>query len=153
MKILDAEIQDLEEILQLQYLAYQSEAKLHNNDKIPPLVQTLSDLQKEFQTNLFLKGVNEDNKIIGSVRGYVESNTLYIGKLIVHPDYQKKGYGKQLLAAIEQRYPRLRYELFTSSKSTYNLCFYESQGYKRYEEKQVFPDLCLIYLEKNTDIY
>jgi GNAT superfamily N-acetyltransferase len=71
---------------------------------------------------------------------------------MVHPDYQGRGYGKQLLAAIEQRYPRLRYELFTSSKSVNNLCLYEKQGYKRFEEKQPSPELTLIYLEKNKDI-
>lgn len=152
MRIVDAEIQDLEEILKLQYLAYQSEAKLHNSDRIPPLLQTLKDIENEYHTGLILKGVDENNKIIGSVRGSVEGNTLYIGKLIVHPDYQRRGYGKQLLTAIEQRYPRLRYELFTSSKSLYNLCFYEKQGYKRFEEKQPSPELIIIYLEKNENI-
>lgn len=149
MRITDAEYQDLEDILKLQYLAYQSEAKLHNNDRIPPLLQTIDDIRNEYHTGLILKGLDEDNKIIGSVRGSLENGTLFIGKLIVHPDYQKRGFGKQLLAAIEQRYPGLRYELFTSSKSLYNLCLYEKQGYKRFEEKQQSPELIIIYLEKN----
>ena len=36
-----AQKEDLEEILKLQYLAYQSEAKLFGNMEIPPLMQTL----------------------------------------------------------------------------------------------------------------
>ena len=41
MNIEKAEREDLQEILDLQYLAYQSEARLLNNMDIPPLKQTL----------------------------------------------------------------------------------------------------------------
>lgn len=148
MKILEAMKYDLEPILKLQYLAYQSEAKLLNDYKIQPLVQTLSEIESEYEKGVILKGVTEDGTIIGSVRGYTEGNTLYIGKLIVHPDMQGRGYGKQLLASIEALYPDYRYELFTSSKSTRNLCLYESRGYVRFLEKEVGSGLKLIYLEK-----
>ncbi|WP_295084445.1 hypothetical protein [Ruminococcus sp.] len=39
--ILKAQKDDLQEILQLQYLAYQSEADLFGSRDIPPLKQTL----------------------------------------------------------------------------------------------------------------
>ncbi len=39
MLITTAELKDLQEILDLQYLAYQSEAKLHNNFTIQPLTK------------------------------------------------------------------------------------------------------------------
>jgi GNAT superfamily N-acetyltransferase len=148
MIVLEAMKYDLEPILKLQYLAYQSEAKLLNNPKIPPLVQTLAEVESEYEKGVILKGVSEDGSIIGSVRGYIERNTLYIGKLIVHPDMQGKGYGKQLLSSIEALYPDYRYELFTSSKSTRNLGLYESRGYVRFQEKEVGPGLKMIYLEK-----
>lgn len=41
MQISRAEKQDLEEILKLQYLAYQSEAALFGTNDIPPLKQTI----------------------------------------------------------------------------------------------------------------
>lgn len=148
MKVLEAMKYDLEEILKLQYLAYQSEAELHQNYKIPPLVQTLSEVENEYEKGVILKGVMEDGTIIGSVRGYTEGNTLYIGKLIVHPDMQGKGYGKQLLSSIEALYPDYRYELFTSSKSIRNLGLYESRGYVRFLEKEAGSGLRIIYLEK-----
>lgn len=44
MKIIRAVKEDLQEILDLQYLAYQSEAKLLNNYNIPPLNQALEEL-------------------------------------------------------------------------------------------------------------
>lgn len=46
MNIDKAERGDLQEILDLQYLAYQSEARLFNNMDIPPLNQTLEDVIK-----------------------------------------------------------------------------------------------------------
>ena len=44
-EILKAEFKDLQEILQLQYLAYQTEAALFGNKEIPPLKQTLDEAE------------------------------------------------------------------------------------------------------------
>jgi len=67
MSIQKAEKKDLQEILDLQYIAYQSEAKLLGNDDIPPLRQTIEEVKQEFEVSTFLKLIDEDNKIIGSV--------------------------------------------------------------------------------------
>lgn len=149
MNIIKAEYKDLEEILKLQYLAYQSEAELNKNYNIPPLLQTLEDLQKEYQNGIILKAV-EDNGIIGSVRGYTIADSLYIGKLIVHPDYQGRGIGTKLLLSLEELYPTMRYELFTGSKSLRNIRLYEHLDYNRFKETPVSPELTLIYLQKNV---
>ena len=117
MNIKKAEKNDLQKILELQYLAYQSEAKLFNNPNIPPLRQTLAEVESEYQKGVVLKAVDENNTIIGSVRAYYDNDTVYIGKLMVHPEKQGQGIGTQLLVAIENEYPQQRYELFTSSKS------------------------------------
>lgn len=77
MNIEKAEGEDLQEILDLQYLAYQSEAKLFNNRDIPPLKQTLQELVNEYQKGVILKVVDEEGKIIGSVRGCLEDGTFY----------------------------------------------------------------------------
>lgn len=150
MEIKKADFLDLEQILELQFLAYQSEAILNNNFSIPPLMQKTEDLQQEYQNGVFLKAVKEEGCIIGSVRGYISGNTLKIGKLIVHPEHQKKGIGTRLLQSIEELYPKHRYELFTGSKSIGNLVFYERLGYKSFKEVCVSSELTLIYLEKNT---
>lgn len=139
---------DLKCILDLQYLAYQSESKLLNNPDIPPLKQTLNDLIKEFYKGIFLKAVDDEKKIIGSVRGYIENGTLYIGKLIVNPDFQRRGIGTSLLLELERLYPDLHYKLFTSSKSINNIHLYEKLGYKKYKEDIISSELTLIYLRK-----
>lgn len=83
MIIKKAEKNDLQKILDLQYLAYQSEAKLFNNPNIPPLRQTLVEVESEYQKGVVLKAVDENNTIIGSVRAYYDNDTVYIGKLMV----------------------------------------------------------------------
>lgn len=149
MIIKNAEFEDLKEILELQYLAYQSVAKLHNNFTIQPLTQSLEEVELEYYKGTILKGVDMAGKIIASARGYAEGGTLYIGKVIVHPDQQGKGYGSQIIRALEELYPGLRYELFTSNKSIKNLGIYEHLGYVRFKEVTVSPELVLIYLEKD----
>lgn len=150
MNIIHADYKDLKKILELQYIAYQSEAILNNNFSIPPLTQTMGEIEKEYQSGIFLKAIDENEVIIGSVRGTVKDNTMNIGKLMVHPDYQGKGIGTKLLLAIEKVYPTLRCELFTSSKSVKNLGLYEKLGYTVFRQKQITPDLTFVYLEKNS---
>lgn len=148
MIITKATEDDLQVILELQYLAYQSEAKLFNSSDIPPLKQTLQEVKSEFEKGTILKVPDEDNKIVGSVRAYCENGTVFIGKLIVHPDWQRRGIGTKLLLEIEHIYRDERYELFTSTRSTGNIKLYENLGYKIFKEKSINSELKFVYLEK-----
>ena len=95
-----AEKEDLGQILELQKLAFRSQAEIYNDYSIPPLIQTLEDIEQDFLTQTYLKAVI-NKKIIGSVRGYEDNNKCYIGRLIVHPAFQNQGYGTKLMAKIE----------------------------------------------------
>ncbi len=148
MIIVKAEKEDLQKILNLQYLAYQSEARLFDNQDIPPLKQTLEAVENEYQKGLILKALDEDKVIIGSVRAFYDDGTVYIGKLMVHPSKQGQGIGTQLLLEMEKQYPKQRYELFTSTKSEKNIALYRKLGYKIYDEEQVTEELRFVYMEK-----
>ena len=143
-----AQKEDLEEILKLQYLAYQSEAKLFGNVDIPPLKQTIEEVYDEFQKGAILKAVGDGGVIIGSVRAFCDSGTVYIGKLMVHPSKQGQGIGTQLLLEMEKQYPNQRYELFTSTRSDKNIALYKKLGYKIFDEEQVTEELRFVYMEK-----
>lgn len=97
LNISKADIEDLQEILNLQYLAYQSEAALFGSRDIPPLKQTLDEVIEEYHKGIILKLVDTDNLIIGSIRAWEMKGTIYIGKLMIHPNYRQRGYGKQML--------------------------------------------------------
>ncbi|MCL2874134.1 MAG: GNAT family N-acetyltransferase [Defluviitaleaceae bacterium] len=147
MEIARAEIHDLPDILSLQHLAYQSEAELVGDYLIPPLTQTLEGITEDFKNGLILKVV-ENNEIIGSVRMRFFENTLYIGRLIVAPTNQNQGIGTALLLAVEELYPDVRLELFTSDKSNKNLSLYTKNGYKEFKRKKLNENINFVYLEK-----
>ncbi len=134
-----AEYNDLQEILALQYLAYQSEAELFGSKDIPPLKQTLDEVIEEFNNGIILKLTDENGSIIGSVRATEKNGTVYIGC---------KGYGTKLLSEIENCYPDKRFELFTSTRSVDNIRLYEKVGYKIFDRKPVDDELVFVYMEK-----
>ena len=148
MKICQANFDDLHEILQLQYLSYQNEAALFGKRTIPPLKQTLDELADEYNNSVILKIVNDDNTIIGSVRAKESERTVYIGKLMVHPNYRYNGYGTRLIREIEKYFPNKRYELFTSTRSKDNIRLYQSLGYKIFDITAVDDELRFVYMEK-----
>ena len=121
----------------LQKLAYRSEAEIYNDFSIPPLLQTIEDIKSEYADKTFLKAV-DSGRIIGSVRSNVDNNVCYIGKLIVHPDYQNKGIGTALMNSIEDYFNGCkRYELFTGQKSVKNIYLYKKLGYKVFKEENI----------------
>ena len=147
--VLPSTVKDANEVLALQKLAYQMEAEIYNDFTIQPLVQTLDELKDEYRMQTVLK-VQMDDTIAGSVRAYLEGDTCYIGKLIVHPSFQNKGIGKTLLQAAENLFPDTqRFELFTGDKSEKNLYLYTKSGYKAFKQILVTPNITLIFLEKN----
>lgn len=139
---------DLQEILQLQYLSYQSEADLFGSRDIPPLKQTLDEIIKEYNVGIILKMVDNSGNIIGSIRAKEDKGTVYVGKLMVHPQYRHNGYGTTLLMEIEQYFPEKRYELFTSTRSKDNIRLYEKMGYKIFKYEAINDELQFLYFEK-----
>ena len=95
VEILRANRNDLEAILQLQRDCYITEAELYDDYNIEPLKRDIKSLEKEFATSLILKAVSGET-IIGSIRGYHKTGTLFIGKLIVAKTFQNQGIGQRL---------------------------------------------------------
>ncbi|MDP4093970.1 MAG: GNAT family N-acetyltransferase [Bacillota bacterium] len=145
MNIEIAQKTDLSEILNLQKLAFYSEAAACNDFTIPPLVQTIESVEEEFIRMTFYKTVSEGS-IIGSVRVYTENDTCFIGRLIVHPDFQNRGIGKQLMKHVEKEFESCgRFELFTGKHSKRNIYFYSSLGYRIFKEEKINDKLSFVY--------
>ena len=152
-KIEPATVDDAREILALQKLAYQGEAALYGAYDIPPLTQTLAEMEADLARQTVLKAVHETGAagpaIVGSVRAYEQEGTCHIGRLIVHPDHQNRGLGTRLLHEIEAVYPQAeRYELFTGHKSARNLHLYDKLGYRAFSRQRVSDALTIVFLEK-----
>ncbi len=151
MTIVPATKEDAVDILALQQAAYQSEAELYQDWSIPPLTQSLSELQQEITAGTVLKA-SQGSRLVGSVRAVQqEDGSVAIGRLIVLPELQGQGIGSSLMAAIEAAFPTApRFELFTGSLSIRNIRLYEKLGYRIFMRKQLSPQVELFFLEKRT---
>jgi ribosomal protein S18 acetylase RimI-like enzyme len=129
VEILDATISDATEILSLQKISYLTEAKIYDDYFIPPLTQTLAELEADFERKSILKAV-QDGRIVGSVNGFTKDDRCFIGRLMVHPEYQSRGIGSMLMETIENRFADVcSWELFTGELSVRNIRLYERLGY------------------------
>ncbi len=129
MTISQASIEDSEEILGLQKLAYRIEAERYNDYSIPPLTQTLEQLRQQFADHTILKAVT-DGRIVGTVRAHEEKGTCHVGRLAVHPAMQDQGIGAALMREIEKYFASKRFELFVGSRSDNNIHLYKKLGYQ-----------------------
>jgi GNAT superfamily N-acetyltransferase len=146
----DAVPADAAAILALQRLCYQTEARRYRDWSIPPLTETLPELRAELATSVVL-AARLGERVIGSVRAREEGDCVSIGRLIVHPEFQRRGLGTALMAAIEWRFgPPACFELFTGHRSDGNLQFYRRLGYVEHRREPVSDALCLVYLRKRV---
>lgn len=147
---LRAEKSDAPEILGLQKTAYQSEAEIYGDESLPALQQTLEEVQKEFDRpgQVFLKTV-VNGKIIGSMRGYVENDTAYLSRVLVHPYFRNRGIGRQLVNEMEKVFPNVkRFEVKTGHKSEQNLARFKAHGYCEFKTEPLNAAITWVYLQK-----
>lgn len=149
--IKQVEDNDLESVLSLQKAAFMEVAKQMNKYDIPPLLQTIQDLQNDFKSCTILKYTSVDNQIIGSVRGCVyDGNVCHVGKLIVHPAFQNQGIGKALLYELERCFSTChKYTLFTSEDTPNSLSLYSKIGYHVINKKEM-NGIEFVYMEKEN---
>ncbi|MCL2475242.1 MAG: GNAT family N-acetyltransferase [Chloroflexi bacterium] len=145
-KIEKALYEDLPQILALQYLTYRIYATL--DFVIQPLKQTLAELQEEYALGMVLKAVNEDGQIIGSIRSRLQGDHTYLGKLMVHPDYENRGLGKALVKTAENMTGNKVYELFTDAYNPKLIGLYQKLGYRIIKEEVVNQYLTIAVLRK-----
>ena len=84
-RITTAVFAELEKILELQKRSFLTQAKLYNDYQLPPLLQTLEEIQGEWEKKVFLVA-NIDNVIIGSIRGHENNGTCFVERLFVDPE-------------------------------------------------------------------
>lgn len=108
MQIKTATINDVPEILELQHKAFLPVGEVLNWLDAPNITETIETAIEDFPKFTVLKMVADNGKIVGSVRGKVEDGSLFIGRLMVLPEYQRNGYAKELLHHLGYHSPRNR---------------------------------------------
>lgn len=142
---------DAGEVLTLQRAAFVSEALIYGDPDMPPLTQTLEQVEAELADNLGCVAVR-GTRIVGAARAVADDGVLLIGRIAVAPDVQGEGIGSVLLDALEERGRdagcRVA-ELFTGSLSEANIALYESRDYVRSQEIDQGDGTQQVFLRKN----
>lgn len=148
MKIEIATVEDVPELLSLQLKAFGPVAESLNWLDAPIFSETEAYAREKFQKYTTLKMVADGGKIIGSVRGCVKDGSLYIGRLMVLPECQGRGYGKILFREIQKRMPHNRVWLFTCGEVQRTVSFYEREGFRTFHTEHFENNHTWISMEK-----
>ena len=152
VEILRAAETDAEEILALQLLAYRSEAEFYDDWTIPPLTQTIEQMRVDIREKVVLKACLP-GRIVGSVRASQSGDTCKVGRLIVHPEWQRQGIGSRLLLEIETYFPEVvRSELFTGERSEDTIRLYSRLGYRLTRRQAQTPKVNVVFLQKRLGL-
>lgn len=149
VRIERADTADAGEILTVQRAAYVSEAQLHGDPFLPPLVESLDQVRRMIAESLVLKATL-GTRLAGSVRGRISDRTCLVGRLVVAPDLQGRGIGRALMSAVEEEVAGLADAcvLFTGHLSEANLRMYRRRGYGETHRERVADHLMLVHMRK-----
>ena len=134
------------ELLALQKLAYRKEADLIGSDQIPPLHETLEALQQSTET---FYGYLLDGQLAGAVSYKREGDLLDVYRVMVHPDYFRRGIARALLQFVEGCEPGIkRIIVSTGSLNAPARTLYEREGFRATSEEESISCLRITHFEK-----
>ncbi|UWF78093.1 MULTISPECIES: GNAT family N-acetyltransferase [Microbacterium] len=124
--------EDAGEVLTLQRAAFVSEAQIYGGVDMPPLTQTLEQVEAELRECIGWTA-RVGGRLVGAIRARVDGDLLLIGRIAIAPDMQGEGIGRMLLEVAERESHAAEAELFTGSLSEANLRLYRRCGYRETE--------------------
>ncbi|WP_100814731.1 GNAT family N-acetyltransferase [Microbacterium lacus] len=142
--------EDAGEVLTLQRAAFVQEALIYGTPNMPPLTQTLAEVEAELVENDGCVA-HLGPRMVGAVRARRDGEVFLIGRLAIAPDMQGRGIGSRLLAAVEaagSAAGAVEAELFTGSLSEANLRLYEREGYVESERVDGDDGIQQVFLRK-----
>jgi 8-oxo-dGTP pyrophosphatase MutT (NUDIX family)/N-acetylglutamate synthase-like GNAT family acetyltransferase len=134
------------EVLDLQKKSYKIEADLIGTDEIPPLKETFEQLQNCGETFM---GYYIEGLLAGAVSFKKEGKVLDIHRMMVHPDYFRRGIAGKLLAEIE-RQDCQEILVSTGAANTPAIKLYEKLGFVRQHDSVVGNGLVIANFKKES---
>lgn len=125
-------------LLELQHDAYAIEAKLIGDDRIPPLQESLADLEAQPLTWL---GVFDEDRLVGAVAWTESEDELDLDRLVVDPGAHRRGIGRTLVQEVMARAGDRPITVATGRDNTPARTLYERLGFVRTEDFEPIPGL------------
>jgi len=141
-----ADIDVVQEIMSVQKAAYSQEAELIGFSGIPALADTPSAIQ---DSDEMFFGFRIKGRIVGVVSVQGDDDTLDICRMVIHPDYHRRGVASQLLRFVVQREQAgRRIRVSTAVKNKPALSLYGKSGFTPVSRRRSKDGAELITLEK-----
>ena len=131
-----------ERIVEIQRAAYRVEADLIGFDAIPPLHETIGELQSQ---RLCWCGSFQDQTLAGVIGWTVVNGVCDIDRLAVDPPFARQGHGRLLVSHL------LNHRAITVSTGTENLPafrLYESLGFVPVGERRIANGITVTAFER-----
>jgi ribosomal protein S18 acetylase RimI-like enzyme len=138
---------DVDAVLDVQRAAFAIEAQLYDEPSLPPLQESREQVAADLERGLGFVAV-EGDRLVGSVRVWVDGASLHVARLSVVPDQQGRGLGALLLAQAESVGGAEEALLFTGHLSASNLRLYARAGYVEQRRVRIDERVTLVYLRK-----
>ncbi len=144
---------DAEALWELHNLALQETGAHLGNG---PWDDDLKDIPVVYEQNRgrFLVGVLDDRIVAMGAVKRTDPNRAEIKRMRVHPDFQRRGFGAELLDALEVEAKDLGYQVLhldTTTLQTASQKLYEKHGYRRTGQTQVGGLDTLLYEKELTE--
>lgn len=134
-------------VLDVQIPSYQIEAEIIGFNGIPQLNDTVESL---ITSSEIFYGYFVDTNLAGAIAFVIEDNVLDIHRLIVHPNYFRRGIGESLVQYILNLDPSFKkYIVRTGSKNTPAKNLYKKSGFFEVEDQEVAPNFFLTIFERD----
>lgn len=150
MRIEKATEKDINELYEMQLVAFESEAEMVGSRSVPALMESPEENVADFGNWTTLVMRSDDGKIVGAARYRYEGDHIDIGRIMTLPEYRGQGIATELIGAVEKHSKADAFELFTCTKSYLNIKLYERLGYRIYKEEKGDDDLSFAYFRKEA---
>lgn len=145
----DAEPADARRILEIQREAFAPAAERYHIPDLPPLVETVGEVEQAIREHVVLKAVDAAGRVVGAVRGEDREGCVYVGRLVVDRAEQRRGIATRLMVELETRFPDAGcFELFTGNFNEPGMGLYLKLGYTELRRERVRGVLEAVYLRK-----
>lgn len=114
--------------MEIQRRAYAVEAELIGFDRIPPLIESLEQLQSADMTVLAIRDSDELHALLGYRR---LQGSIDIDRLAVDPSQSRRGFGRKLLEHLHAKHSDLPITVSTGAANQPAIALYEHLGYVR----------------------
>lgn len=129
-------------LLDLQRAAYQVEAEIIGDDRIPPLHETSEELLAQPLT--WLAAFDDDGDLVGAVAWEETADEVDLNRLMVAPRAHRRGVGRALVKEVMARAGERRVVVSTGRDNTPARTLYERLGFTLTGEFEPVPGLWVV---------